>query len=99
MPALLGTSYIERLAKAIFPPERMIVPYNAKPLRILAIKDAQVERKSEEENKVQNVMVIEDDAKRLVRVARKMLIPPRSEGAILVVTGSKELVPIGPLLD
>lgn len=46
LPVLVETSYIDRFFKGSFPPERKSVPYNAKPVSNIAIKDMPEEHNS-----------------------------------------------------
>lgn len=70
VPVFLGTSFIDRFLNIIFPPELKIVPYISKRVPILAIEDISEEPKDNEEDKSQDVMIVEEDVTFLVRVTR-----------------------------
>lgn len=91
VPVLFGTSYIDRIVKGVFPPEWKIVAYSCRPVRILAVKNTPEVHK----DKSQDVTIIEEDATHQVCVARHTKILPRTEGTVVVTTGTNGLVQKG----
>lgn len=70
VPVLLGTLYIDKSVKGIFPPERNIATYNSKPVPVLAIIVMPEDFKNEHKNRLQDVSVMEEDVSLLVCMAR-----------------------------
>lgn len=100
LPVLLGTSFLQRSEKGLFPFKWKVVSYNSKPVQILAIED-RPDRPEEpnEKNITQHIPVPEERIRRMVRAAMHMKTPRRSGGIILVATNVCELVQIEPLLE
>lgn len=95
VPLLEGTSYVDRFAKVIFSSEGKIVPYNYKPVPDLAFKNIPEKYKDKDRDE----LAIEEDVPRLMRVARQTKILARSEGTVLVTSGTEFPVKIDTLLE
>lgn len=79
VPVLSGTASIDRSVIGLLSSERKIIPYNSRPVPILAIKDLPQKQKNNDDE-AQDVMTSEEEhVSCLVRVERKEKIPTRSE--------------------
>lgn len=84
--------------KGIFLPKWKIVPYNSKPVPILAIKNLPGEHMNRD-YKAQDLMTSkEEHVPRLGRLAMQTNIPSGSERMKLVVREEERLVRVEPLL-
>lgn len=102
--ALLGTSFIDKFVKGIFPSKQKIVLYNSAPAETLATiirtkiddKDGQdIDKISEED------AVMEDryEVLRLIIVAKQTKISHRSEVTVLITTEAKRILKVDELPD
>lgn len=96
---LLGTLFINRVVKQIFPPEHKIMTYSFAPIpKIATINKAEGKQRQDkkEGGAVKTVTVVEDvyKALKLIRVAIKLTRQPKLEGVILDTTKVRGLVQV-----
>lgn len=81
----------------MFPQKRRNLPYNSRLVPVLIIKDQREVTK--DKDKVQDVMITEEDSSRVVHVTKKAKILSWSKGIVLVATVASGLIKIDSLLE
>lgn len=102
VPILLGTSFVDKFVKGVFPSKRKIVTYNSPRVSLLLIHEALTDNQGfndESENGTyKGILVVEYvEREQSIRIARTIVLQPMSETAVLVVTNAKRLVEIESL--
>lgn len=93
---LLGTSFVDRFIRGIFPGERKVEPWHSQPVAIRA--------SHHKENSETNAPITADNSPKPadtsdahpVRLARQMMIPPNTAKTIMVTTTASGLLTIIP---
>lgn len=87
---LLGTSYINKLVKGIFPAKRKTVRFNSGPVPILTITES-----DSAEDQADVTSLLEDDNNKRqgpIRVVRQVRLPPMLKTTVLLNTNTKRLL-------
>jgi len=92
---LLGTTYINRFVRGIFPPEQQVVPFHSRPIPLLKPPTASVllVEPHDGTTSVHHAPAARDD---MVRVAKPVRLPPYSECKVLVTCATPGLIMVEP---
>lgn len=99
VPFLLGTSFIDKFVRGMFPAKQRVVSYHSKSLPIFAVNDKTEPRRDKNDGALDVLMTKEEQTIHLICVARQTKMSLKAEEFALVAIDAKELVQIEALLE